>query len=253
MATLRRLIVSIGIAVSIVASATIVSVGAATGFGAGAGTFTFSDTSAFVSAVSPDGSSIDLNVDRTTFLFRPRPTGAMQSSLMTILSITQFLPNPDPTQPPTFNSTCVVIPDGDFTVSSDLQTARLTVVADSTLCPGFMVPVTGGVIGQQVIGGGGTIPLPIDATITWTGNGVVGVSDDNGTFRCLTFDAISHNHSQQSISSNVTGSVTANGALLGSFSGGQSSGIFGADSTSTSVQNVAGRGILPAACGGKGG
>jgi len=255
MARLRRLIVSVGVAVSIVAAATVVSVGATTGFGAGAGSFTFSDTSAFVSTFNPnDGSSFDANVDRTTFLFRARPDGAIQSSVMTVLSITQIINNTNPTQPPTFNSICLVIPDGDFAVSSDLQTAKLNVVNESTLCPGFMVAVTGAIFDRKATGGGGgTIPLPIDATIMWTGNGTVGVSDDNGTFRCLTFDAITHDHAQQSLSSNVTGQISANGKPVVSFSGGQSSGVFGADSIRTSVENVAGLGILPAACGGKGG
>jgi len=254
-ARLRQLIVSVGIAVSIIAAATVVSVGATTGFGAGAGTFTFTDTSAFVSVFNPsDQSTLNLNVDRGTFMFRPRPLGALQTATMTVLSISQFIPNPDPTQQPTFNSTCLVIPNSDFTVSSDLQTAQLNVVNESTLCPGFIVPVTGAVIDQKPGGGGGsTIPLPISATVTWTGDGATGVSDDNGTFRCLTFDAITHNHNQQSLSSNVTGQITGNNSPFASFSGGQTSGVFGADSISTSVQNVAGLGILPAACGGKGG
>jgi hypothetical protein len=255
MARLRRLIVSVGIAVSIIAAATVVSVGATTGFGAGAGIFTFSDTSAFVSAFNPsDQSSLNLNVDRGTFMFGPRPNGALQTATMTVLSITQVFPNPDPTQPPTFNSTCLVIPDTDFAVSSDLQTARLNALDQSTLCPDFIVAVTGAVVDQKPGGGGGsTIPLPISATVTWTGDGAVGVSEDNGTFRCLTFDAITHNHSQQSLSSNVTGQITANNSPFASFSGGQSSGVFGTDSINTSVQNVAGLGILPPACGGKGG
>ena len=253
----RRLVVSVGAAASLISAATVVTVGASGGFGFNAGTFTFTETSAFVSAFNPvDQSSLDLNVDRGTFMFRQRPGGAIQSSFMTTLSITQFIPNPDPTQPPTVNSTCLVIPDSDFTLSGDLQTAKLTVVNESTLCPGFLVPVTGAVIGTKPGGGGGggsTIPLPISATVTWTGNGAVGVSTDNGTFHCLTFDAITHNHGQQALSSNVTGSITANGAAFSSFSGGQQSGVFGSAASNTSVQDVAGRGILPPACGGKGG
>ena len=252
----RRLVLSVGIAVSLISAATVATVGAGGGFGLGAGTFTFSDTSAFVSAFNPiDQSSLDLNVDRGTFLFRQRPGGAIQSSFMTTLSITQFIPNSDPAQPPTVNSTCLVIPDSDFTLTGDLQTATINVVDESTLCPGFLVPVTGAALGAPAGGGGGggTIPLPISANVTWTGNGAVGVSMDNGTFRCQTFDAITHNQNQQTLSSVVTGSITANGAPFGSFSGGQQSGVFGSAAINTSVQDVAGRGILPPACGGKGG
>ena len=252
----RRLVLSIGIACSLISVATVGTVGAAGGFGVGAGTFTFNDSSAFVSVFNPiDQSSINLNVDHGTFLSRPRHSGQLQTSDMTTLSITQFIPNPDPTQPPTTNATCLVIPDSDFTLSGDLQTAKLTVVNESTLCPGFLVPVTGAAIKPQAGGGGGgsTIPLPISATVTWTGNGAVGVTTDNGTFRCLTFHATTHNRGQQALSSGVTGSITANGAAFSSFSGGQQSGVFGSAATNTSVQNIAGPGILPAACGGKGG
>ena len=97
----RRLVVSVGAAASLISAATVVTVGASGGFGFNAGTFTFTETSAFVSAFNPvDQSSLDLNVDRGTFMFRQRPGGAIQSSFMTTLSITQFIPNPDPTPGP---------------------------------------------------------------------------------------------------------------------------------------------------------
>jgi hypothetical protein len=256
MRLIRRAALSLGVAVSAGATLTIATVGAAGGFGAGAGTFSFSDTSAFVSTFNPiDQSSINLNVDRSTFISRQRPAGTPQTQAMTTLSITQFIPNPDPTMPPTINSTCLVIPDSDFVVGSDLQTASLNVVNESTPCGFFKVPVSGGAIDVKAIGGAGpTIPLPLSATVTWVGTGAVGVSDTNGTFRCLTFVAITHDRNQQALSSSVSGSITSGAAFSISFSGGQSSGVFGAVAMNASTQTVAGRGILPAACGGgKGG
>ena len=257
MKLIRRAAVSLGIAVSVAATLTIATVGAAGGFGGGGGTFTFTDTSAFVSTFNPiDQSSININVDRTTFMSRQRPDGTPQMQTMTTLSINQSIPNPNPTLPPTSNSACLVIPESDFTVSSDLQTARLVVVDASTQCGFFKVPVSGAVIDVKAVGGGGgsTIPLPLSATVTWTGNGAVAFSQDNGTFRCLTFVAITHDHRQQALSASTTGSVaSADGLFSVSFSGGQRSGVFGAVSASTDVRDVAGQGILPEACGGKGG
>jgi hypothetical protein len=251
MSAIRRLTVSVGLAVSVAATLTVATVGATAGFGAGAGTFTFNDTQAFADSFDPiTGSDLNLSVDRTLFMFKQRPNGAIQTQVMTILSINVSTPNPDPTQPPTFSSTCLVIPDADFTVSSDLQTATLNAQNQSTPCPFFMIPVTGAVtnLGEGVVSGD-SIKLPLDATATWTGNGTVAVSDDNGTFRCSTFVAIIHNHGQSEISSSVTASISG----VGSFSGGQTSGIFAAVSLNSSVQSVAGLGILPAPCGGKGG
>lgn len=260
MKLMRRVALSLGIAASVAAALTIATLAAAGGFGAGAGTFTFSNTSAFVSTFNPiDGSSIDLNVDQTTFIVRQRPTGEPQTQEMTTLSINQFIPNPNPLLPPTVNTICLVIPDSDFTVGPDLQTATLAVVDASTQCGFFKVPVSGAVIDVKAGGGGGggggsSIQLPLSATVTWTGNGAVGVSDSNGTFRCLTFVAITHDHGQQAMSASVTGSITgAAGSFYVAFSGGRSSGVFGAVDTNTDIQDVAGQGILPEACGGKGG
>jgi hypothetical protein len=61
--------------------------------------------------------------------------------------------------------------------------------------------------------------------------------------------AITHDKNQQALSASVTGSISG----VGSFSGGQANGIFGAVNVSTNIQNVAGQGILPPPCGGKGG
>jgi hypothetical protein len=250
MAWLRRVTVSIGLAVSVAASLTIASVAAATGFGAGAGTFTFTDTSAFANFFNPaDFSSVDVNVDHSTFLFKTRPNGQLQTGVMTILNVTQFIPNADPTLPPTINSTCLVIPDGDFSVSGNLQSATLNVVNESTQCPGFLVPLTGAAPAKGTGGGGGGIPLPLSINASWTGNGALGVSDSNGTFRCLTFVSITHDHNLSALSLSVAATISN----IGSFNGGPQSGVFGSVAMNTHVENVAGQGILPPQCGGKGG
>lgn len=251
MRLLRRLSVSVGLSVCVASVLTIATVAADGGFGAGAGTFTFTNTFAFASFFNPvDGSTLNFNVDRTTFLFRPRPTGPLQTNVMTQLTVTQFFP------PSTENSVCLVIPDADFSVSSNLQTTTLNVTSESTLCPTFSVPMKGalpdggsGGGGGGGGGGGAGIPVPLTMTATWTGNGVVGASDSNGSFHCLSFSSITHDHTQSALSSNVTETILG----IGTMSGGRSNGVFGAVQVSTNVQDVAGLGILPTACGGKGG
>ena len=257
MRLLRRAALSLGVAVSVAASLTIATVGAAGGFGEGGGTFTFSDTSGIADSFNPiDQSSINLNVDRSTFLIRQRPAGVPQMQTMTTLFVTRFIPPTGPGLPPTISSTCLVIPDSDFTVSPDLQKSTLVVLNDSNECPFFKAPVSGAAIDVKAGGGGGggsTIPLPLSVNITWAGTGAVGESTTNGSFHCLTFVAITHDNSQQALSASVNGSITANGSPFASFSGGRTSGVFGIVRTDKSIQNVAGQGILPPACGGKGG
>src|SRR5690349_19454655 len=112
----RRLSVSLGVAVSMLSTVAIVSVGAAGGFGSAGGRFVFHDLSATVSTFNPaDQSSEDISVDRSLYLLRPRAGGPVDTEQMTVLSISVFVPNPDPTQPPILaENGCFVIPDSDF-------------------------------------------------------------------------------------------------------------------------------------------
>lgn len=253
MGLMRRLTRSVGVAVSIGATLAIGSVGAAGGFGTGPGKFTFTDTAAFASFFDPsNSSSVFVSAEHNTFMFRPRAGGSLQIQEMTVLNVTQFVPNlANPGGPPLVsNSVCLVIPDSAFVVSSDLQMATLNAVDQSTLCPGFLVPVTGAVTDAgKGGGGGGGFTLPLTVTGSWTGTGLVGVSENQGTFRCGGFVSSTHNHDQSALSSFVT--VTISG--VGTFSGGRPF-AFGNVSTNTNTQIVAGTGILPPGCGGgKGG
>ena len=246
---MRRLSLSVGLAVAVAASLTIVSVAAAGGFGSGAGRFTFTDTSAFVSSFNPaDQSSTSISVDRSLYYYRLR-SGGTGMQQMTVLSLSVFVPDPtDPTQPPIFEADgCFVIPDSDFTVSPNLQTATLNATVDeSDFCPGFLVPVNGAAPAKGGGGGGGGFTFPLVVTATWTGSGANGVQDNQGTFRCESFVSTTHDHIVSASSANVTASISG----VASFSGGQSAGVFGAASSVVSVDDVAGTGILSAACGG---
>jgi len=251
MGPLRRFALSLGVAVSVIATLTVVSVGAAGGFGSSAGHFVFTDLSATVSTFNPvDQSSEDISVDRSMFVIRPRAGGPLQTQQMTVLSVSVFVPNPDPTQPPIVaDSGCFVIPDGDFIVSRDLQTASLAATVDETnFCPGFLVPLTGAEPAKGGGGGGGGFTFPLTVTATWTGTGVVGTQDDQGSFRCESFVSLTHNHFLSAASGNVTATISG----VGSISGGTPN-VFGFVQSGTFVNDVAGTGIITAACGGKGG
>ena len=245
----RRLSVSLGAAVAVTGALTVASVGAAGGFGSGAGRFTFNDLSANASFFDPiDQSNTNISVDRQLFFFRPRSGGPLQGpELMTVLSVNHFVPNSDPTQPPLVDqSLSAIIPDSDFVVSGNLQSATLNTTVDVGSCL-EVVPLTG-VLPAKGGGGCGTgFTGPVTVSATWTGTGVIATQDDNGTSRCGSFVATTHNYSRAAFSSNVTATVSE----VGNFSGGAPS-VFGSVSSSEFVNIVAGSGIISPACGGKG-
>jgi hypothetical protein len=252
MGLMRRLTLSVGVAASIVATITLASVGAAGGFGQGPGKFTFTDTSAFANFFNPsDNSSLNVSVDHGTFMFRSRG-GPLQTAVMTVLNVSRFVPDPNnPSGPPLVSeSFCRLIPDSAFVVSSDLQTATLNAVDQTTGCFGFQVAVTGAVpdAGFAGGGGGGGPEPPLTVIASWTGTGLVGMSENQGNFMCGGFVSTMHNRNQSALSSFVTVTIPD----LGTFSGGPFA--FGSVQVSTNTQIVAGSGILPAGCGGgKGG
>ena len=248
MAPVRRVALSLGVAVSVIATMAIVSVGAAGGFGSSGGRFAFNDLGANASYFNPnDGSSLNLSVDRQLFLFRPRAGGPLQGpQLMTVVSANYFVPNPDPTQPPLVSdSVFAVVPDGDFVVSSDLQTATLNTTIDVGNCE-EVIPADGA---QPAKGGGGCgtgFTFPLTITATWTGTGVVGLQVSNGTSTCGGFTSTTHDQGRSAFSANVTATIGSFG-----FSGGTPF-VFGSVNSNQNTFIVAGKGILPPACGGKG-
>ena len=268
MGWLRRATLSIGTAVSLLATMTIAAVAAGGGFGQGPGHFTFHDTNAFANFFNPDGSNANVSIDRGTFMFRPKGGGGLQTQMMTVMTVSAFVPNPDPTMPPLFSdSACFVIPPPmDATalvVGSDLQTATLDAMVDSSNeCPFFLVPVTGAQPSTPFAPGppppgpppppppGFTFPLHV--TALWIGTGLVGTAENQGSSKCGGFVSVNHSHQESAFSSSVT--LTISG--VGTFSGSPSPTgpfAFGNVSISEFSFDVAGSGILPPGCGGKGG
>lgn len=248
MRVLRRLSLSVGFAVGLISALTVATVAAAGGFGFGVGQFTFSDTSAFNSFFNPvDQTNVNVSVDRGTFLFKPRGGGGFTHSHMTVLNVNIFTPNPDPTMPPLVDAFgCFVIPDADFVVSSDLQAASLNATVDETnLCPGFLAPVLGAVVGKAGGGGGASAGLafPLTVSASWTGTGAVQEQTDQGRFTCQTFSSVTHTDSRFAQSSDTMASISG----FGSFGGPDS---FGQVAVTSQLMQVTGQGILSIPCGG---
>lgn len=248
MGLIRRVTLSVAAAVAMLAALTVASVGAAGGFGQAPGRYTFNDTIATASFFNPiDQSNENVSVDRSLFRFKPKTGGGSTVQNMTILSVDVFVPSPDPTQPPiTAASGCFVIPDSDFVVSGDLQTASVhATVSAGDACPASLAPVLGGAPAKGSGGGGGGFTFPLTVTGSWTGTGLVGVTADEGSFKCGGFASTTDSRSQSALSSAVS-------ATIGAFSIGAQA--FGTVTVSKVQMQVTGSGILPAGClgGGKG-
>ncbi len=249
MGLIRRVTLSVAAAVAMLAALTVASVGAAGGFGQAPGRYTFNDTTATASFFNPiDQSNQNVSVDRSLFRFKPKSGGGTTVQNMTILSVDIFVPSPDPTQPPlTAASGCFVIPDSDFVVSGDLQNASLRATVNATdACPAALTPVLGAAPAKSGGGGGGGgFTFPLTVTGSWTGTGLVGVTADEGSFRCGGFASTTNSRSQSALSSAIS-------ATIGAFSIGAQA--FGTVTVSKVQMQVTGSGILPAGClgGGKG-
>ncbi|HKC20431.1 MAG TPA: hypothetical protein VKE27_12470 [Candidatus Dormibacteraeota bacterium] len=109
---------------------------------------------------------------------------------------------------------CFVIPDGDFVVVHDLQSASLnaSLTADEE-CGGYGGPVGGGKDAVFAGGKGGGLPLPLSVDVAWGAFGAITTNTNSFTTRCLNFieDAKT---TVNSTSAAASGSISA---LLGSF------------------------------------
>ena len=195
----------------VLAAAAVAGVG---GLSPGAYTFTNKDATAFFGSGKggPPGQAFTLSVDRGLNTFRPRdPKGPRTVVNSTIVNIGLF----DDLGNVTYG--CFMINPSDFTVSKNLQAARVhtTLTADE-VCPGFGTPVTGKSDPSPLTGGGGGgtgLPLPISLDVTWTGLGVISNATDRNTFQCLDYKT-QFTSSYQSTNANASGAMSAiNGPL----------------------------------------
>ena len=101
---------------------------------------------------------------------------------------------------------CFVLPNSNFMVSRDLQSAALhtTLTADEA-CPGYGTPVGGS---KDVIfaGGNGGLALPIRVDVTWSAQGATTTAKQSFSVQCL-------DYKQSGSSSNISTTAGASGSV----------------------------------------
>ena len=83
---------------------------------------------------------------------------------------------------------CFVVPNGDFTITRDLQSfAPHTILTSDERCPGYGTPVGGG---EDVIyaGGNSGLVLPMSVYVTWASKGAVSTFTNSSTLECLDYN-----------------------------------------------------------------
>jgi hypothetical protein len=203
------LVVSIVFGASLAVAAAVVAAGPG---GLGTGTYSFTSKEAGATFGTPKGGpasqqGFSVMVDRGLNSFRPKDPKAPRTVVSdTIVSVVIF----DDAGDATFG--CFIVNPANFTVSKDLQSARLrTTLTTDEVCPGFGSPVNGAnSVTPFAISGGGGLPLPISLDIAWTGMGVTVIGTDRSTTQCLDYST-QFNSSYQSSSANASGTISAIG------------------------------------------
>lgn len=180
----------------------------------------------------PPSASWSVNVNQGLNSFKPtQPNGPRIVNHSTMVFVTEF----DALGNGGFG--CFVVPDEDFTVSRDVQSAALdtTLTADEA-CPGFGTPIGGD---KDVVFAGGSrgLVLPVTVDVTWSATGAVTTFQNSFSLACLDF-SVDGNSTNQSTTAGATGAISA---LSGQF-----------NSEFAAVQTAAGkldiRGTPQAAC-----
>jgi hypothetical protein len=126
---------------------------------------------------------------------------------------------------------CYTIPESDFVVSRNLQSATLsTTLTDANMCKGKGSPAIGGAAVAPLATNGVmpptlTLPPSIRLNVTWTGNGVTGVQRTQTTSTCLDYSTESSRTSRAATStaagtiSMLDGTFSAPYSLVGSLDG----------------------------------
>jgi hypothetical protein len=199
----RLLVTAIG---AVIVCAITSSAALAQGFlGPGHSSSEFADASAawFPDATNPN--FVDLSVSRNEFVFRPTQnsggTATMQHATLLFVTIDG---------PAVAGSECFMIPDSDFVVGSDVQSASLhaTVNATDRCRLGQAQSLTDLLTGKP--GGPPPVPgiqFPLTISASWSGNGVTATFLDNGRATCGGFST--ENHISQSVArATATGSLS---------------------------------------------
>ncbi len=183
------------------------------------GNYRQSDTSAFASLSGPPTTVITpgkgggpgpsdfayVGVDRGLHTFKPKSGPGLVQQSGTMLTLDLF------TASGGYTSGCWIIADRDFVVATDLSSASLsTTVPAASNCPGSPLNVSAlnGVTGKGGGGGGGGAPVTLN--LSWTYNGVISHSQDNGVLRCGSFQTTAHyddDHASASAQGQISGAT----------------------------------------------
>jgi hypothetical protein len=180
----------------------------------------------------PPSASWSVNVNQGLNSFKPtQPNGPRIVNHSTMVFVTEF----DASGNGGFG--CFVVPDENFTVSRDVQSAALdtTLTADEA-CPGFGTPIGGD---KDVVFAGGSrgLVLPITVDVTWSATGAVTTFQNSFSLACLDF-SVDGNSTNQSTTAGAAGAISA---LSGQFNS-----EFAAVQTSAGKLDI--RGTPQAAC-----
>lgn len=182
------------------------------------GEYTFASTSANAvfgggkggAAIGPPPAFFSVYVNRGLNSFQPQRNDGQNNVndgdnnviQSTMVQFTEF----DPTGVGGFG--CFIIPDRDFTVGKNLQSASLhTTLTAGNACPGVGKPLAGKDV--AALGTGGGLPLPIKVDVTWSGVGVTSTTHDRFTYQCLDRTLNATSASRDSIGGSASGTTSA--------------------------------------------
>jgi hypothetical protein len=184
----------------------------AAGGGLGPGDYTFTSTraNAFFGGAKggPPQPTFSVFVNQGLNSFQPEDNQG--SGTVTRSTMVQFMEF-DPSG--AGGAGCFIIPDGDFKVSKDLQSASLHTVLATPNCPGLGKPVGSASTAGPAPKAGGGLALPIKVDLTWSGVGVVSTMNDRFTFRCLDHTENGTNTFRDSVGGSSSGTIGASSGL----------------------------------------
>jgi hypothetical protein len=183
--------------------------------GMGPGKYTFHSTSANAffgmgKKGGPQSASWSVSVNQGLNSFKPtHPGGPRIINNSTMVFVTEF----DALGNGGFG--CFIVPDSNFAVGRDLQTAALhTILTADEACPGYPAPVGGG---KDVVfaGGNGGLILPISVDVTWSASGAVTTFKQSFSVQCLSYN-VDGSSTNLSTAASASGTISAlRGPFLG--------------------------------------
>jgi hypothetical protein len=218
----RRLVLVLSIVVCGSLAMAAAVFGAGGGLGPGQTLFSDTNANAFFGGKGgpPEGFTVFVNQGLNSF--EPEDGGVTTVNRSTIVKLAVFTASGS-------GGACYVIPDSDFVVSRNLQSATLnTTLTTENMCKGKGTPTissapslsTNGVLPSVI-----NLPPSITINVTWNGTGVTSVLRSKSTFECLDYSTDKSSTSRAAAAgatgsiSMLTGSLTASSAVVGSTDG----------------------------------